>query len=59
MPHIIEEKLIATMVNIQIQFHLFVPDAQHQRDEIMGDSLGKTHKEDWCYYFVWEGWSLK
>ena len=58
MPHIIEEKLIEKINNIQIQFHIFVSDAKNKRDEII-KSLGKTHKEDWCYYFVWENWSLK
>tara|TARA_B100000780_G_C21009383_1_gene404151 strand:- start:121 stop:846 length:726 start_codon:yes stop_codon:yes gene_type:complete len=58
MPHIIEEKLIEKIDNIQIQFHIFISDAKNKRSEII-KSLGKTHKEDWCYYFVWENWSLK
>ena len=57
-PHIIEEKLIKKIDNIQIQFHIFIIDAKRKRSEII-DSLRKTHKRDWCYYFVWENWSLK
>jgi FkbM family methyltransferase len=57
-PHIIEERLIEKINNIQIQFHIFISNAKSKRSAIL-KSLGKTHKEDWCYYFVWEGWSLK
>ena len=58
MPHIIEEKLIERINNIQIQFHIFISDAKLKRDKI-NNSLKKTHKRDWCYWFVWENWSLK
>ena len=58
MPHIIEEKLIERINNIQIQFHIFISDAELKRDKI-NNSLKKTHKRDWCYWFVWENWSLK
>ena len=58
MPHIIEEKLIERINNIQIQFHIFIADAKEKRDKII-NSLEKTHKRDWCYWFVWENWSLK
>ena len=58
LPHIIDERLIKKINNIQIQFHNFVSDAKSKRNLII-KSLKKTHKEDWCYYFVWENWSLK
>ena len=58
MPHIIEEKLIEKINNIQIQFHIFITEAKDKRKAII-NSLRKTHKNDWCYYFVWENWSLK
>ena len=58
MPHIIEEKLIERINNIQIQFHIFISDAKEKRDRII-NSLKNTHKRDWCYWFVWENWSLK
>ena len=58
LPHIIEEKLIEKINNIQIQFHIFISDAKNKRIAII-KTLRKTHKNDWCYYFVWENWSLK
>ena len=57
-PHMIEENLIEKINNIQIQFHIFITDAKNKRNIII-NSLKKTHKNDWCYYFVWENWSLK
>ena len=38
-----------------VQFHNFVPDAAARRREIRA-ALARTHREEWCYPFVWEAW---
>ncbi len=55
---LIKKKIISKIKNIQIQFHNFIPGAIKKREKIIS-LLKKTHKNDWCYYFVWENWSLK
>ena len=57
-PHIIKNNLLKKINNIQIQFHHFVLNAEKKRNKIIKD-LKKTHRRDWCYWFVWESWSLK
>ena len=44
--------------NIQVQFHDFFPDSKERRDGIR-ESLKGTHKETYCYPFIWENWELK
>ena len=56
--HIINENLIKKINNIQVQFHHFVVNAEIERNKIV-NKLKKTHKRDWCYWFVWESWSFK
>lgn len=43
---------------IQVQFHNFVDGAEEKLAEAR-KKLALHHKQDWCYEFVWEGWSLK
>lgn len=43
---------------LQIQFHDNVDEAELRR-EIIRNSLQKTHKEIWSYYFVWERWDKR
>lgn len=56
--HIIRKNLIKKIKNIQVQFHHFVFNAERKRNKII-NKLKRTHKRDWCYWFVWESWSLK
>jgi len=57
-PHIIKKNLLKKINNIQIQFHHSVLNAKKKRNIIIKD-LKKTHIINWCYWFVWESWSLK
>ncbi|HEY1057264.1 MAG TPA: FkbM family methyltransferase [Limnobacter sp.] len=57
-PSLIEHGLMPKFNHLQIQFHNFVPNAVEQRQSIR-QSFSKTHREDWNYEFVWEGWSRK
>lgn len=56
--HLIETGLIKKINSIQVQFHDFFPNAIELRREIR-EQLSITHKEDWNFEFIWEGWSLK
>tara|TARA_R110000751_G_scaffold271365_2_gene371274 strand:- start:116250 stop:116927 length:678 start_codon:yes stop_codon:yes gene_type:complete len=58
LPHLIASNLIHRVDNIQVQFHHFISDAEKKREDIRS-ALSRTHKNDWCYRFVWESWSLK
>ncbi len=55
---LIETGVIRKICNIQIQFHDFVEDAADQRAALRRQ-LESTHKETWCYDFVWENWCRK
>lgn len=43
---------------LQVQFHNFVHDAVARR-EALREALSSSHKEMWCYDFIWESWELK
>jgi FkbM family methyltransferase len=55
--HIVDTGLIQKINKIQVQFHDFVPDAIRRR-EILIRKLSLTHRQNWCYYFVWEEWEI-
>jgi len=56
--HLIETGDILKIINIQVQFHDFVPDAINRMKAIQND-LTKTHELTYQYEFVWENWKLK
>jgi FkbM family methyltransferase len=56
--HIVEEGLINKIRNIQIQFHINLPDYELKIDKVRS-ALSKTHYCTWHYEFVWENWVLK
>lgn len=56
--HLIETDNIHKIVNLQIQFHDFVPNADQRMKQIQLN-LGKTHKLTYQYEYVWENWQLK
>lgn len=43
---------------LQVQFHNFVHDAAARR-KALKEALSSSHKEMWCYDFIWESWELK
>jgi len=53
--HISKENRFDVAINYQIQFHNFIKNALVMRNDI-NDALSKTHKQTWCYPFVWENW---
>lgn len=53
--NLIENRLVARIDNIQVQFHEFVPNAAERMKKIQ-DALLKTHHTTYQYPFVWENW---
>jgi len=47
--------LLERFGRLLIQFHAFYPGAERER-EIIRSILQRTHREEWCYPFVWECW---
>lgn len=56
--HLISKDKIKNIKNIQVQFHSFVKNSIERRNKIR-DILKNTHKETYCYNFVWENWTVK
>lgn len=56
--HIADRDALDTVEAYQIQFHSFIEGADARRDRILS-ALAKTHKQTWCYKFVWENWTKK
>jgi len=56
--HLIKSGLIKNIKEIQLQFHVFVPNARKERLRIQR-LLSKTHKMTFNYPFIWENWRLK
>jgi FkbM family methyltransferase len=56
--HLIASGLVAKIVNIQVQFHDFVPLALRKMAHIQ-DKLSLTHELTYQYEFMWENWRLK
>lgn len=52
---LIKNGMLGMIKNIQVQFHTFIDNAAEKRDKIR-EFLKKTHKETYCYDFVWENW---
>lgn len=58
LPALIEAGWIPRIRFLQIQFHTVGNDYEAARDSIRAE-LEKTHDEEWCYRFFWEGWRRK
>lgn len=54
----LDSGLASTVRHFQIQFHDIAPDSR-QRMEAIRARLATTHTQQWCYEFVWEGWTRK
>ncbi len=53
--HILDRSWAARIVDLQVQFHLFVPDAAARRRNLRRRLRG-THQPTYEYYFIWENW---
>lgn len=56
--HLLDTGLIRQIVDVQIQFHDFVPNAE-ERMQAIQKRLEQTHRTTFQYPFVWENWHLK
>ena len=50
-------KNVRRIKKLQVQYHLNVPDAVEKRQSLRS-RLAQTHRELYCYPFVWEAWEL-
>jgi len=53
--YMLSSGLMASIGNLQVQFHDFVPDARMRMEKIQ-KGLTLTHMKTWSYEFVWENW---
>ena len=58
LPDLIKNNLIPNIKNIQIQFHNTVPGYKEKR-ALIQQCLSATHKQVWCYDYLYESWTLK
>ena len=56
--HLIDTGFMKNIMNVQVQFHDLVPDAERRMLAIQ-KSLANTHALTYQYLFVWENWRLK
>lgn len=56
--HLIEDGIINKILNIQVQFHNFVPNHKKLRTQIH-DELKKTHSPTYIVDYIWENWIKK
>jgi FkbM family methyltransferase len=54
-PALVETGLVERVRHLQVQFHDLDPGSAAARERIRA-SLCRTHREMWCYPFVWESW---
>lgn len=55
--HLLDEGLIHKIIDLQVQFHRDIPNAEALRT-LIRERLSKTHKLTYDYSFVWENWHL-
>lgn len=55
LPHLIATGAIASIATLQVQFHRLGEDSPARREAIVR-GLEPTHRQSWCYPFVWEEW---
>ncbi len=55
---IIKNEIHHQIENIQVQFHVFIPNCQERREKIR-EELSKTHECTYNYDFIWENWRIK
>lgn len=55
---LIQNKIINSIDNIQVQFHDFIPNA-YARMRLIQEALSVTHELTYQYEFVWENWRKK
>ena len=56
--YLISSGIVKQIVNLQIQFHDFVPDAINKMATIR-QHLNKTHNPTYKFDFIWDNWQLK
>jgi FkbM family methyltransferase len=55
---LLKHDLVKNITNIQIQFHVFIDNADARRKKLHSE-LSKTHELTYCYPYIWENWRRK
>jgi FkbM family methyltransferase len=55
---LLDTGLIQLVEHLQVQFHLFVPDATRRRG-LLRKRISITHELTYDYYFIWENWKKR
>ena len=55
LPQLVASGVIGTIGTLQVQFHRLSDDSPARRETIRAQ-LSATHRQTWCYPFVWEEW---
>ena len=58
LPKMVDSGIVNMCMDIQVQFHNFVPGAYELRRDIR-ESLSRTHRLTYDFSFVWENWRHK
>jgi FkbM family methyltransferase len=53
--HLVATGVIERIRDLQVQFHIFVPDAE-ARMASLHEALARTHRPTYQYPFLWENW---
>lgn len=53
--HLLDSGLIERVRDLQVQFHVFVPDAERRLERVRA-GLARTHEQTYRYDFLWENW---
>jgi FkbM family methyltransferase len=56
--NLIASGVIKNIRNLQVQFHIFVPDAAKMRTQLH-EKLSRTHELTYNYPWIWENWRRK
>jgi FkbM family methyltransferase len=57
-PRMVETGTIDYVKFLQVQFHPWLPNAEHRRKEILS-MLHRTHRIHYNYEFLWEAWERR
>lgn len=55
---LIKHDLVKNITDIQIQFHVFIDNADSRRKKLQSE-LSKTHELTYSYRYIWENWRRK
>ena len=55
LPYLVTTGVIGSIGTLQVQFHRLSYSSPAAREAVR-EQLQRTHRQTWCYPFVWEEW---